>query len=358
MGGGGYIGCHVVEELLRQGFLVRVLDTFRYGKRVFADLADHPNLELMEGDVSDIYKLTLAMQRVSSVIHLAGIVGDPACAVDPAVTRHVNIISTRILKESAKASGAKRFIFASSCSVYGSSLKEVNESSKLNPVSLYAQTKIDSEKELLQDTHDNFHPVILRFATVFGHSRKPRFDLVANLFVSQAYLDGKITLTGGEQWRPFIHVSDVARAIVLALRAPTTTVSRQIFNVGDSKLNLKISELADIAKSVVKKSKKGTSIRILENTDNNDRRNYFVSFEKIKRELGFYAKTEVEQGMNEIYLNWKKRVYSGSYKDPNYSNLESAKVLKQEFHKDSYQQSHISILSEAKRMDKLRKTLS
>lgn len=203
-----------------------MVDTFRYGKRVFAELADHPSFELMQGDVSDIYKLTLAMQRVSSVIHLAGIVGDPTCAVDPTVTRHVNIISTRILKESAKASAVKRFIFASSCSVYSSSLKEVNESSKLNPVSLYAQTKIDSEKELLQDTHDNFHPVILRFATVFGHSRKPRFDFVANLFVSQAYLDGKITLTRGELWRPFIHVNDVARAVVLALKAPNAIVSR------------------------------------------------------------------------------------------------------------------------------------
>lgn len=356
VGGGGYIGSHVVEQLLAEGFLVRVFDTFRYGRNVLADFQNNPNLELIEGDISDIYKLTLAMQGVGSVVHLAGIVGDPACAVDPELTRHVNIVSTRILKESVKAFGVRRFIFASSCSVYGSSAKEVSEKDKLNPVSLYAQTKIDSENELLQDTYDAFHPTILRFATVFGHSRKPRFDLVTNLFVAQAYHKGVVTLTGKDQWRPFIHVKDVARSIVTVLKAPESVVSRQIFNVGDQELNMQIGSLAHLARDIVKKSKTNKTVRILEKTNSKDKRNYFVSFEKIKSVLSFQSTVSLDEGMKEMYKNWKDHTYDRDYTDGYYSNLESAKELKQEFHSSQYQRTHLSVLSETKKMDSLRKT--
>ncbi len=262
VGGGGYIGSHVVEQLVKEGFSVRVFDIFQYGKNVLTDLVSkYPGLELIDGDISDMYKLTLAMQGVRAVVHLAGIVGDPACAVDPALTRHVNIISTRLLKESAKAFGVRRFVFASSCSVYGATDAQVSEISDLNPVSLYAQTKIDSEIELLTDTHDAFHPVVLRFATVFGHSRKPRFDLVANLFLAQAYVNGTITLSGKDQWRPFVHVRDVARAVVAVIKAPESVVSRQIFNVGDNALNARIGDLALLAQALIKVSKNNQGIK-------------------------------------------------------------------------------------------------
>lgn len=354
VGGGGYIGSHVVEQLLNDGFLVRVFDAFHYGKEVLGDLQKNSNLELVEGDISDIYKLTLAMQGVGSVIHLAGIVGDPACAVDPELTRHVNIISTRILKESAKAMGVRRFIFASSCSVYGSAKEEVNETSTLNPVSLYARTKIDTERELLSDTHDAFHPIILRFSTVFGHSRKPRFDLVANLFVAQAYEDGEVNLLGKNQWRPFVHVSDVARAIVLALKAPEARVSRQIFNVGDDNLNLTIGDLAYLAAKVVGKSKRGKKVIVNEKSNISDERNYKVSFEKIRKVLGFKAHTTIEMGMVELYECFKNKTYRKNYLDPYYSNLESAKELKSSFHSADYRSSHISILSENSQLDRVR----
>ncbi|PWU22759.1 NAD(P)-dependent oxidoreductase [Candidatus Cerribacteria bacterium 'Amazon FNV 2010 28 9'] len=356
VGGGGYIGSHVVEQLLKEGYDVRVFDTFVYGKEVLAAFAKNKHLELIEGDISDMYKLTLAMQGVGAVIHLAGIVGDPACAVDPVLTRHVNIISTRILKESAKAFGVGRFIFASSCSVYGAADHVVDEQSKLNPVSLYAQTKIDSEEELLHDTHDTFHPTILRFATVFGHSRKPRFDLVANLFVAQAYNDGVITLTGADQWRPFIHVSDVARAIILTLKAPQTAVSRKIFNVGDEELNKTIEHMATYAGEIVGKNKKGKNIRIERAQTRNDRRNYVVSFKRIQQVLGFHHSISIPDGMKEMYVCWKDGIYTKSYTDGYYSNLETAKELKTAFHSKQYQRSHISIMSEIAHMDTARST--
>lgn len=354
VGGGGYIGSHVVEQLLEAGFLVRVFDAFQYGRQVLADLINNPNLELVEGDISDIYKLTLAMQGVGAVVHLAGIVGDPACAVDPELTRHVNIVSTRILKESAKAMGARSFIFASSCSVYGATLEQADETSQLNPVSLYAQTKIDSERELLEDMHDAFHPVILRFATVFGHSRKPRFDLVANLFVAQAYVEGKINLTGKNQWRPFIHVRDVARAVVLALKSPEARVSRQIFNVGDNRLNTTIGELALLVQKVVSKSHQKKKVVIREKADVADQRNYSVSFDKIQKTLGFQAETSLEAGIAELYKCFKHNSYNHDYKNSYYSNLESTKELRAAFHSNDYRAKHLSVLSEFREVDRLR----
>ncbi|TMA99487.1 MAG: NAD-dependent epimerase/dehydratase family protein [Deltaproteobacteria bacterium] len=194
LGGAGYIGSHTVDLLLRHGYEVRVLDRLMYGRDPIAEFIDHPRFELIEGDVTEITKLTRAARNASAVIHLAGLVGDPACAVDVDFTRHTNIVATRMAKEVAQSLGVYRFLFASSCSVYGVSDTEVDERSALNPMSLYAHTKIDSERELLYAVRDDFFVTVLRFATVFGHSRRPRFDLVANLFTAQAMTEGRITV--------------------------------------------------------------------------------------------------------------------------------------------------------------------
>ena len=346
VGGGGYIGSHVVEKLLKEGFKVHVFDKFIYGKEVLSDLAKNKNLELIEGDISDIYSLTLALTDVQAVIHLAGLVGDPACALDDKLTRHINIVSTRMLKESVKAFRIPKFIFASSCSVYGSSEEEVNETSPLNPVSLYARTKIDAENEIMQDQFDLFHPTVLRFSTVFGHSKKPRFDLVANLFAAQAYYDGVITVTGSNQWRPFVHVADVADAVVRIVQAPKEKVSRQVFNVGDDRLNITIGDLAKIVASVIKKSKKGKKVKILVKDDVADRRNYHVSFSKIKNILGFEAQHMLQDGIEEIYDHFKKGTYKKPYKNSYYSNAEMAKQMKTEFYSNDYQKTHFSLMAD------------
>jgi nucleoside-diphosphate-sugar epimerase len=297
IGGAGYIGSHTVELLLAEGQQVRVLDRLMYGRQSLGEFLSHRRFELIEGDATDITKLTQALSGASAVIHLAGLVGDPACAVDPTFTRHTNIVATRMAKDVAQSLGIFRFIFASSCSVYGTSDDAVTEDAELKPVSLYAQSKIDSENELLFGGRDNFFVTVLRFATVFGHSRRPRFDLVANLFTAQAITDGLITVIGPHQWRPFIHVRDLARAVLTALKADPYVVADQIFNVGDQRLNLTILQLAEIVKRVTSKHR-DVSISVSENSQ--DRRNYAVSFDKIRSLLGFRAATMMEDGIAEM----------------------------------------------------------
>src|SRR5271157_584183 len=240
IGGAGYIGSPTVELLLEHGFRVRVLDRLMYGPESLAAFRDNTDFELIEGDVTDIAKLTFATRNASAVVHLAGLVGDPACALDAQFTRHANVVATRMARDVAVSLGVSRFVFASSCSVYGVSDHEVCETDDFNPVSLYAQTKIDSEQELLWNPPDGFFVTILRFATVFGHSRRPRFDLVANLFAALALREGIIPVLGPQQRRPFIHVNDLARAIVAVLSAEPNTMQSQIFNVGDRRLNMSI----------------------------------------------------------------------------------------------------------------------
>jgi nucleoside-diphosphate-sugar epimerase len=341
VGGGGYIGSKLVEKLLQKNYKVRVFDKFLYGQEVLGELRKNPNLELIQGDVSELYSLTLAVSGAQAVVHLAGLVGDPACAADAELTRHLNIVATRMLRESVKAFSIPRFIFASSCSVYGASPELVDEDSALHPVSLYAQTKIDAENEILRDGFDYFHPTILRFATVFGHSRKPRFDLVANLFVAQAYNDGVITVNGGDQWRPFVHVDDVASAIVRVLESPIERVSRQIFNVGSDSLNMTIEQVAETVAKIVTKDKKGRRVTI-RNQGSNDKRNYHVSFQKIHRMLGYKTAVSAEQGIREILHAFERNVYTKPYTDRYYKNVEMTKDLIKEFHTEEYRKTHFS----------------
>lgn len=327
VGGGGYIGSHVVHQLLQEGYAVRVLDSLFYGKDSLAEFADNQNFELIDGDVTDISKLVRATDGASAVVHLAGLVGDPACALDENYTLHSNVIVTKMLKEVALSAGVQRFIFASSCSVYGANDDVVSETSELNPVSLYARTKIASEKELLGSVSDEFFVTILRFATVFGHSRRPRFDLVGNLFTAQALNDGKITVFGGDSWRPFIHVADIARAIVLTLKTNPFRVQGQILNVGDARLNMTIGDLADKVKAVVETDR---AVEIVSHKDSSDRRNYNVSFDKIRRVIGFNAVHMIEDGVREMVAEFKKGTYA-DYKASKFSNLEVTKRVVVDF---------------------------
>lgn len=328
IGGAGYIGSETVGLLLKQGKKVRVLDRLMYGMEPLSEFLNHPNFELVEGDSTDITKLTRAMKDAASVVHLAGLVGDPACGIDAELTRHTNIIATRMAKDVAQSLGVRRFIFASSCSVYGASDKEVSELDDLNPVSLYAQTKIDSEQELLPSVRDDFFVTILRFATVFGHSRRPRFDLVGNLFVAQAMTNGLVTVVGPEQWRPFVHVSDLARAIVLVLTSPEAAVQGQIFNVGDKRMNLTIMQLAEMVKRVTASYK---DVEITVRNEPGDKRNYAVSFEKIRTILGFESQTFMEKGLHEIAERFTQGRYR-DFRDPVYSNFATTKQLLEDFY--------------------------
>lgn len=346
IGGAGYIGCHVVDLLLESGKSVRVLDKLMYGDESILKFKNNPYFELVIGDITDISQLFLAMKDVSSVIHLGGLVGDPACSIDVDFTRHTNIIATRMVKSVAQSMGVERFIFASSCSVYGVSDQEVSETDALNPVSLYAKTKIDSEIELLNSRPDDFCVTILRFATVFGHSLRPRFDLVANLFVAQACQEGKFKITGPGQWRPFIHVKDLARAIVLTLNASPNAVDGQIFNVGSKKLNMTIGTLGNIVRNLCENENIPVKVLIEDNID--DPRNYAVSFTKIEKVLGFKAHETIESGLAEIISLFKKGFY-GDYKTSKYNNYVTTKNAVTEFKNPKNLTSIYSPLSETTR---------
>ncbi len=328
IGGAGYIGTHAVEQLLSAGHAVRVLDRLMYGRSSLSDFAANPRFSFVEGDAADISRLTEAMRGASAVVHLAGLVGDPACAVDPEFTRHTNIFVTRMVRAIAQSMGVRRFIFSSSCSVYGVSDDPVDELSRLTPVSLYAQTKIDSEGELLSNTPDDFFITILRFATVFGHSRRPRFDLVGNLFAAQAIEDGVITVVGPDQWRPFIHVRDLGRAIAETIDADPLVVQSQIFNVGDERLNTTILGLAKAVQAVAQTYR---PVEITVTEDPADKRNYAVSFDKIQRTLGFRAQTSLEDGIRELIEKHRQGAYA-HYREEAYSNVAMTRHALDRFH--------------------------
>jgi nucleoside-diphosphate-sugar epimerase len=293
IGGAGYIGSWLVRRLLEQGRRVRIMDNALYGLEAIHDLLSHPDLEHLNGDCRNIQDVVKGISGVSSVVHLAAIVGDPACEIDHTTTIETNYAATRMLVEIAKGFGVERFLFASSCSVYGATDEIMDEESPVEPISLYGKTKVSSEQALLKAADADFHPVLMRFATVFGLSSRPRFDLVVNLLSAKASQDRVITIFNGKQWRPFVHVKDLAEAMLLLLDAPLKTVSRQIFNVGDNRLNL---TLADVARSI-QKVIPGT---IVEYVENSDRRNYRVRFDKIESRVGFRCRYSLEEGIQEI----------------------------------------------------------
>jgi nucleoside-diphosphate-sugar epimerase len=294
LGGAGYLGSVVVEQLVRRGFRVRVLDSFLYGEHSLDTVRAHPHCELVHGDVRDIGVVVQAMRGCDAVVHLAAIVGDSACEENKPLAMEVNRAATRMLADVAHGCGVGRFVFASSCSVYGASDGCLDEAAALRPLSLYAQTKVDSENILLAARAAGFAPVILRFGTLFGLSARMRFDLVVNLFVARAATAGRISVLNGAQWRPFLHVRDAARAVIACLEAPHAAVSGEIFNVGSPALNLQIRALGE----AVARAVPGTA---LDASETDDRRNYRVSFEKIERALGFACEETLAAGIGEIY---------------------------------------------------------
>ncbi len=318
IGGAGYIGSALVEKLLKLGLQVSVLDAMHFGEEPLARVTGHPNLTLIREDFRHIEVLTRAMSGIGSVIHLAGLVGDPACAVDPDLTVDINVTGTRLVGEIAKARGVRRFIFASSCSVYGSCDEIVDEQSRFNPQSLYARSKVASEAVLGSLSSRDFVVTCLRFATVYGISGRTRFDLVVNLLCAKAVRDGVITVYGADQWRPFVHVDDVAAAITTTLRAPAELVADEAFNVGSDNQNYTLGEVAELIKKQV------PGAEIVSDPDFVDKRNYRVSFEKIRTRLGFEPAWILEHGIAQVTaLMRTNRV--GHYSLPTYSNVLSLK---------------------------------
>jgi nucleoside-diphosphate-sugar epimerase len=312
LGGAGYIGSSLVRKLLEAGRRVRVVDSLLYGDEPIRGVLGHPNLEMRVGDCRNIQDMVAAVEGVDSLIDLAAIVGDPACEQDKQAALEINYAATRMLIEVAKGHGVRRFIFASSCSVYGATDMIMDENSAVEPISLYGQTKLDSEHALLQARSEKFHPTILRLATVFGLSYRPRFDLVVNLLMAKAYYEKVITIFNGEQWRPFIHVHDVAEGMIRVLDAPLSIVSGQIFNLGDTRLNCTLTQLAQKILEVFP----STRVEYIENAD---RRNYRVSFEKIHCQLDFESSWLLEDGIRQLREAFEQKKIL-DYTDARYYN--------------------------------------
>ena len=313
-GGAGYVGSHLTRKLLARGHRVRVLDCFVYGNHGLDEVSDDPNLELVTGDICDEQDLTQAVKGARAVVALAAIVGDAACDLDPDRTMAINYDSTRRTVAACRAAGVERLVFASSCSVYGANGSDfLHEDSHLNPVSLYARTRIMSEDILLNQ--GDLEVFILRLATVCGVSPRMRFDLMVNTMTACATAQRTIRVTGAKQWRPHLHVQDAAEAFRLAVEAPT--MAERVFNVGSDEQNFTVGEIAErVAQRIP-----NTHIEYAPNR--HDLRSYRVSFDRIRSALGFEPTRTVDHAIAEV----DELMASGAVSDFRHKQFHNAKWL-------------------------------
>lgn len=298
-GGAGYVGSMVTRALLGAGHQVRVFDSLMHTGSALLSLLPEDGFEFVRGDIRDADAVKSALTGVDGVVHLAAIVGDPACSRDPKLAKEVNLDASLRLFELSRAADVKRFVFASTCSNYGrmdDPTQYVDESSELRPVSLYAETKVEVEKTLLAHPRgQNPAVTVLRLATVYGLSPRMRFDLTVNEFTMELLTKKKVVIFGEQFWRPYIHVRDVARAIVAVFAAPDDTVAGQVFNVGDTNENYQKGTLAEMIRESLGN---GATIERVARTE--DPRDYRVSFKRIHDVLGYEVTRTVPDGVTEI----------------------------------------------------------
>lgn len=294
VGGAGFLGSVLTEMLLDDGYQVTILDAFLYGDDSIRNLLGRPGLSLVPGDLRDIAATVHAFRPADAVVHLGALVGDPACDIDEQLTLEINRDATGKAAAIARGLGIGRFVFASTCSVYGASRDVLDEGSPLDPISVYARSKVESEQLLLQQAGHGFSPTVLRFGTLYGRSSRERFDLVVNLLAAQAASGREITVFGGTQWRPFVHVRDAADAIARCLRAPRQVVGGRVFNVGGDEQNHTMAQIAEIIAAVVPGVRVKTAPAAANEAD------YRVSFAGIRKAIGFVPRHTVADGVAEI----------------------------------------------------------
>ena len=312
-GGAGYVGSMLVPKLLKAGYPVTVLDLYLYGEELFKDLRG-ANLTEVKGDLRDPAAVKLALHGCTSVIHLACISNDPSFELDPDLGKSINYDCFRPLVRAAKDAGVKRFIYASSSSVYGVKKEpNVTEDLPLEPLTDYSKFKAMCEEVLEQEREPGFTTLTLRPATVCGYAPRLRLDLTVNILTNHAVNNGKITVFGGNQLRPNIHVEDMTDLYVECLELPAKLIDGKIYNAGYEN-----HSVMDIAKTVQKVVDPKIDIVV---TPTNDNRSYQVSSEKIRREIGFVPKRSIDDAVKGLKAAFAAGKIPNSMTDPMYYNI-------------------------------------
>ncbi|MBT4727265.1 MAG: SDR family oxidoreductase [Bacteroidetes bacterium] len=310
-GGAGYVGARLVPKLLSQGYEVSVIDLMIYGEDV---LEDHPKLTKIKGDIRDQQLLRSTIKGHDAVIHLACISNDPSFELNPDLGKSINLDSFEPLVQISKELGVNRFIYASSSSVYGiKDVPNVNEDVELDPLTDYSKFKAACEKILHAYNSDDFTVVTIRPATVCGYSRRLRLDLTVNILTNLAVNKGQITVFGGDQKRPNIHIEDITDLYIQLLGLPKNQIAQKIYNAGYE--NHTVAEIADMVKNVV-----GDQVDII-TTPSDDHRSYHISSEKIKQELGFEPKHSLEDAVNDLKNAFAKGLIPDSLENDRYFNV-------------------------------------
>jgi nucleoside-diphosphate-sugar epimerase len=322
-GGAGYVGSAVVPELLKQGYQVKVVDVFWYGRDVFGDCNHHPQLERVALDIRDGARLRQAMKGVDAVIHLACISNDPSFELDLALGKSINYDAFAGLLQGAIDQGVKRFIYASSSSIYGvKETPDVCEDAEPLPLTDYSRFKLDCERDLLAHPKVNgMERVIVRPSTVCGYAPRLRLDLTVNILTIHALVNHKIRIFGGKQLRPNLHIKDMVRAYQLFLEAPGAKIDREAFNVGFQ--NRSVEDIAKLVRDTI-----GDKTIELEYSPSNDNRSYHVNSGKIKRVLGFETRFTIEDAIKDITDAFRRGLIPDPMNDPVYSNIKLMQQLR------------------------------
>ena len=319
-GGAGYVGAVLVPKLLQQGYHVRVVDLYLYGEHVLDPVRDHPNLRQIKGDIRDRTALESALAGCDAVIHLACISNDPSFDLDPQLGRSINYEAFGPLVDAAKRAGVRRFVYASSSSVYGIKSEEnVTEDLPLEPLTDYSRYKAMCEEELLSAREPGFVTLTLRPATVCGYSPRLRLDLTVNILVNHAVSNGKILVFGGEQQRPNLHIQDMTDLYVQSLAWPDHAIDGKVYNAGYE--NLRVLRVAELVREVV-----GADVDI-EITPTDDKRSYHISSERIQRDLGFAPRHSVRDAAAGLAAAFRAGEIPNSMDDPLYYNIRTMQEL-------------------------------
>jgi nucleoside-diphosphate-sugar epimerase len=326
IGGGGYVGAVLVPRLLAEGYEVVVLDLFIYGEEPLAAVRSNPRLTVIKGDVRDQGIVRQAVHGCEAVVHLACISNDPSVELDPQLSQSVNFDSFGPCVKIAKAAGVRRFIFASSGSVYGvSDSPQVTEDHPLVPVSLYNKYKAACEPVLFAEQAPGFTTVAIRPATICGFSPRQRLDLTVNILTNHAVNNGKITVFGGSQMRPNLHMQDMVDLYCLLLEVPDEKIAGQVFNAGYQ--NYTVADTAEVIREVVRQElpEKG-EIEIV-TTPSDDIRSYRINSDKIRRVLDFAPRHTIEDGARDLIKAFRAGKLPDSMTDIRYSNIRMMKAI-------------------------------